>query len=173
MRAELLEPRTVQAEYARIEQDYHQLAVDNAGNDIAAELALSYAEFAKFRMHPDLELAVGQARIALERAQHVHLPLLELWAQAELLDLDRLLGKRTPWKGLADQCDSMGYPIALAYILLIARASGESVSPPDYLLRFLRRNGFYGAAEALAGRQPLPQTERGIRLAFPGLFTLY
>jgi hypothetical protein len=167
------EPAFEKSGYARIERDYADLAANNSDNDLGASISLSYAEFAKLRSKPDLDEAMRRAHFALDWARDSHLALLELWARVELLDLGRLQGQKPSWTALADQCEMMRYPIALAYALTIAKLAGETVRVPDHLAKFLSTNRFHNIADLLTGRVPPLTGKQPIRLALPGLFTVY
>jgi hypothetical protein len=161
------------AEYENVEHEYRKLMAANPDNDITAGLALSYAEFTKFSSPPDWDEAKRQAHLALEHGLEKHLVFFELWASIELLDIERLQGGVLDWRRLAELCEKMKYPLGLAYVLLIAKSGGESVTAPRHLLTFLRRNGCHQGADLLAGQYASTRPHQGIRLAFPGVFTLY
>ena len=164
-------PTASRAERKEIKSEYRRLA-KKTEEDLDLDLALSYAEFLKFGSDKDRVEAEDRTTLVLKEARRRKLPLLALWAELELLDLHRLGGRRCDFRRVSQRCHELGYLPGLVYVQLLKKAGGVSVRTLPEVTRFIQLTRWSEAAEILADRRALP-AGRGVRLAFPGLFTLY
>jgi SIR2-like domain len=173
MAAQEADPQNRDSEEARVEKDYEKAIDENTGSLYGAALMLSYAEFSKLRAQPELQQASDRAREALSHAQTKRAPLLELWAMLEKLDLERLQGEHGDGEDQAHRCEQMQYPLGLAYAHIAGRALGHKAVLPEPVAKFLRANRLQGLLDEVEQAAKRPYRRRGIRLAFPGLLTVY